>query len=430
MFVSIITTISLFAIIISNIEAVGENGRFETEEERVANWYAKGNQWPPKWRPESEAFKKNMEKREKEIMSIPAADERWENWVQFTSSRMVPSFTPTGFKVIKIPPAIYAKMKSALDEGLRDWNELPVEEHMDPVTTPLPSKFIDLGDLEWQVLDELKGVHEEWAGVELEPTSAYGARLYQNGSALAMHYDKIETHVISSVVHIDHQYDDESNPWSIEIENHDGEIYSVNLEPGEMLLHESASCLHGNMKPFRGKYYASLFLHYKPRDAAVWNFSQEDVIENVPPFWSDGIVDIYSSRYQGAAVTVDELSVLDLPPREVRSNLRGSYRMPEAVTPQQHIITQSVTTSNLRGTSMKASDKQTEEINNNISTSASGANPTSDNILYVQENESNANNQQLRRQKSMESNIEEINGKVMKVVNDVVVAGKTMLRAM
>ena len=26
-------------------------------------------------------------------MSIPASDERWENWLQFTQSRLVPKFT-------------------------------------------------------------------------------------------------------------------------------------------------------------------------------------------------------------------------------------------------------------------------------------------------------------------------------------------------
>jgi len=36
------------------------------------------------------AFKQAMAKREQEIMNIPGANERWENWVQFTQSRLVP----------------------------------------------------------------------------------------------------------------------------------------------------------------------------------------------------------------------------------------------------------------------------------------------------------------------------------------------------
>ena len=43
------------------------------------------------------------------------------------------------------------------------------------------------------------------------------------------------THVISSIVHIAHEYDNESQPWPIEIENHrTGELVAVNLEPGQV----------------------------------------------------------------------------------------------------------------------------------------------------------------------------------------------------
>ena len=49
-----------------------------------------------------------------------------------------------------------------------------------------------------EVLSALKGLHEEWSGVELVPSIAYGLRVYQNGSSLTMHTDRIETHVVSA----------------------------------------------------------------------------------------------------------------------------------------------------------------------------------------------------------------------------------------
>jgi hypothetical protein len=87
-------------------------------------------------------------------------------------------------------------------------------------------KFIESGDLGYHVLDRLKELYEvyicificmfvfmficiyiyiyihmyiyinmyvqEWAGgIELKGTSAYGVRLYQNGSSLVMHHDKV-----------------------------------------------------------------------------------------------------------------------------------------------------------------------------------------------------------------------------------------------
>ena len=76
--------------------------RAPTEEERVKLWHEAGNKWPPEWQPETDGMKRLMEFREKEIMAIPGADERWENWMQFTQSRMVPKFTPKGIPDIHL----------------------------------------------------------------------------------------------------------------------------------------------------------------------------------------------------------------------------------------------------------------------------------------------------------------------------------------
>lgn len=54
-----------------------------TEEERVRLWHEK-NVWPPTWQPESPGYRALMESREQEIMQLTGADERWENWMQYT----------------------------------------------------------------------------------------------------------------------------------------------------------------------------------------------------------------------------------------------------------------------------------------------------------------------------------------------------------
>jgi hypothetical protein len=50
-------------------------GRF-TEPERIANWH-KHFTWPPNFNVESDGYRALMEQREREIMAIPASDERW-----------------------------------------------------------------------------------------------------------------------------------------------------------------------------------------------------------------------------------------------------------------------------------------------------------------------------------------------------------------
>jgi hypothetical protein len=42
-----------------------------------------------------------------------------------------------------------------------------------------------------------------------------------------------------------------------------------------MLHYESARCPHGRLKPFRGKYYAALFVHYQPVDRNLWDIDVE-----------------------------------------------------------------------------------------------------------------------------------------------------------
>lgn len=164
-----------------------------SESERVRLWKLK-NTWPPQWQPESERFKKFMEHREAEIMAITGADERWENWLQYTQSRLVPKFTPFGFKLAQTPTAVHEKLRAAVESGVQNFDQLRSEGNIDVIyhNVSKQPKFVDLNTLAWEVINDLKTVHEEWAGgMKLIPTSAYGVRLYQNGSSLVMHYDRV-----------------------------------------------------------------------------------------------------------------------------------------------------------------------------------------------------------------------------------------------
>ena len=86
---SIFYIIIIYNIIIISCERL-------TEEQRIANWYHHNNTWPPKWQPEKPLFTLNMEKREVELQMIPGSNERWENYMQYTQSRLVPRFTENG----------------------------------------------------------------------------------------------------------------------------------------------------------------------------------------------------------------------------------------------------------------------------------------------------------------------------------------------
>ena len=127
-------------------------------------------------------------------MELKGSDERWENWVQFTQSRIVPKFTEKGFAVHRTPVHLQARLRKVMRDAIDRWDELPEELGVsDSIynANNINPKFIDWKPI-WDVTHkELLPLHERWAGVELFPTSIYGIRLYRNLSSLVMHYDKV-----------------------------------------------------------------------------------------------------------------------------------------------------------------------------------------------------------------------------------------------
>jgi hypothetical protein len=111
------------------------------------------------------------------------------------------------------------------------------------------------------LLQELLPLHQEWAGTELEPTEAYGPRVYLEGSVLARHVDRVDTHVVASSITIEAATND---AWPFVIEDHDRNMHAVNLLAGEMLFFESSRLPHCRPQPLCGSHYISLFLHYRP----------------------------------------------------------------------------------------------------------------------------------------------------------------------
>ena len=67
--------------------------------------------------------------------------------------------------------------------------------------------------------------------------------------------------VASAILNVAQDVDED---WPTEIYDHQGRAHNITLHPGEMLLFESASCIHGHPFPLKGRYYASMFIHFEP----------------------------------------------------------------------------------------------------------------------------------------------------------------------
>ena len=109
---------------------------------------------------------------------------------------------------------------------------------------------------------------EEWIGGEipLEFGQMYGIRRYRRGASLALHVDKLISHVVSAIMQIDQSVDED---WPLLLVDHSGQKVKVNLRPGEMLFYESAKILHGRQIPLNGTYFDNLFIHFKPK-SGLW----------------------------------------------------------------------------------------------------------------------------------------------------------------
>ena len=67
-------------------------------------------------------------------------------------------------------------------------------------------------------------------------------RKYTNGSVLRMHVDTVNTHVVSAIINVDQDVDED---WPLLILDHDDNEHTLIMKPGDMVLYESAKLLHG-----------------------------------------------------------------------------------------------------------------------------------------------------------------------------------------
>ena len=188
----------------------------------------------------------------------------------YTHKSQIPKLTEKGFEVVKVPEYMWNIIQESYSL-LKDKNELEVFEGKEQFIKG-DSELISydtIPNIRNMIHNQMLPIHREFSGVDIEPSSMYGARSYLRGNSLVAHTDRVETHHVSSVVMLDKdlrcgcQNKEFGDDWPFDIQAHDGEWHKVYLQPGDMVIYESAICEHGRLEPFQGFYYRNLFLHYK-----------------------------------------------------------------------------------------------------------------------------------------------------------------------
>lgn len=91
------------------------------------------------------------------------------------------------------------------------------------------------------LIQAVQEILEAWSGQYLVFTSFYGIRVYKEGAILAPHVDRLPL-VTSAIINVAQDVDE---PWVLEVIGHDGKAHNITMEPGDLVLYESHSVLHG-----------------------------------------------------------------------------------------------------------------------------------------------------------------------------------------
>ena len=186
---------------------------------------------------------------------------------------VVHNYSETGYALLQLPDETFAWLKSWYEANA---DKEIVESNAGAVGTqheaPWHVRHIT-PQLKQRLIDELRPILAEWSKFpadSLEMTSIYGIRRYTRGSRLRMHVDTVMSHVVSAIINV--AQGGINTDWPLEIKSHDGKYHYVNMKPGDMLLYESAKCLHGRPQELDGDFYSNIFLHFKPTNEGSWEY--------------------------------------------------------------------------------------------------------------------------------------------------------------
>lgn len=205
------------------------------------------------------------------------ATERGRIDMNLKQARSQHNYTELGFKHRKLPQEIwlpilefYSKYKDRAKAESWGGRGNTYVNHWEAPTKMVSFEdkdFVEGIQLKNFIWDKVQPIIEEWVGHRIHPTSLYGIRIYSNNSVLATHVDRLPL-VSSCIIQVDQEVDE---PWPIEVYSHAGKAYNVTMQPGDMVLYESSTVLHGRPFKMKGKSFANIFVHYEPDDHTLMN---------------------------------------------------------------------------------------------------------------------------------------------------------------
>jgi hypothetical protein len=203
-------------------------------------------------------------------------------------NRVTRTFSPLGFKKGRLPKDVFASLGAFYYNNIQ--NVVREEWKSKGVFVNWWETDVLFLQIPWEMKNiyqaRLRDMVEEWAGVPVEQTVMYGLRQYTQGARLLTHVDRLATHAVSLIVNI--AQGNLTEPWPVEVQDHNDRLHEVLMEPGDVVYYESAKCLHGRNRPMMGQnaYYVNMFTHYRPVNDPKW-FSRPNPEGTPAPVPSD-----------------------------------------------------------------------------------------------------------------------------------------------
>ncbi|KAL3943133.1 MAG: hypothetical protein SGBAC_002782 [Bacillariaceae sp.] len=200
------------------------------------------------------------------------------------------NYTETGFKKIKAPEKLWSLLKNYWDANKHDKHK--EEWGIGNVYTnnwAAPTYMVSVEDkglrgggrsMKSNIWEAARPTIEAWTGMKLQATSLYGIRVYTEGAILAPHVDRLPL-VSSCIINIAQDVEED---WILEVYDRNDRAVNVTMEPGDMVLYESGSLVHGRPFPLKGNFYANVFIHFEPTGEHLYDSAWDNQDDFFPPY--------------------------------------------------------------------------------------------------------------------------------------------------
>lgn len=197
------------------------------------------------------------------------------------------NYTKLGFQKIRSPPEVMELINNFWstnrENSVVEWKQpTPYHNNWDVPPTILRIDNSSLPDggpkLQAAIANAARDAMEAWTGIPQTSSSVYGIRIYHRGSILSPHVDRLPL-VSSCIINVAQDVEED---WMLEVYDHDGNAHNITMTPGDMVLYESHSVIHGRPFPLNGNFYANVFVHFEPLKAPM--NSDIELSKDLPPY--------------------------------------------------------------------------------------------------------------------------------------------------